>query len=80
MSNKGDKTVVVRVERRFAHPVYKKTVRRFRKFHAHDAENRCRLGERVTIQETPPLSKMKHWTVLQEARAAVSEGSSEKRL
>ena len=79
MSNKGDKTVVVRVERRFAHPVYKKTVRRFRKLHAHDAENRCQLGELVTIQETPPVSKMKHWTVLQADRAAGSEGG-EKRL
>ena len=64
VSDKQDKTVVVRVERRFTHPAMKKTVRRSKKYHAHDEENRYHAGEAVRIQESRPLSKRKHWVVI----------------
>ncbi len=64
VSDRMDKTVVVRVERRFRHPVYKKIVRRSRKFTAHDPENRCKEGDRVRIRECRPISKSKRWEIL----------------
>jgi len=64
VSATNDKTVVVRVERRFTHPLLKKVVRRSKKFHAHDEDNRFSEGDRVRIQECAPVSKMKKWTVL----------------
>jgi len=64
VSAKNDKTVVVRVERRFTHPLLKKVVRRSKKFHAHDEANACREGDKVRIQECAPVSKKKKWTVL----------------
>ena len=64
VSDRMDKTVVVRVERRFPHPVYKKTVKRSVRFKAHDEKNECRAGDRVRIVETRPLSKDKRWRVL----------------
>lgn len=64
VSDKGDKTVVVKVERTFLHPVLKKTVRRSSKFHAHDEANAFKLGELVEIQECPPKSKLKRWEVV----------------
>lgn len=64
VSDKGDKTVVVKVERTFLHPVLKKTVRRSSKFHAHDEANAYKLGEVVEIQECPPKSKLKRWEVV----------------
>jgi small subunit ribosomal protein S17 len=64
VSDKMDKTVVVKVERRFLHPVYKKTVKRSKKYKAHDPENSCREGDRVSIVETRPLSKQKRWRVV----------------
>ena len=64
VSDKGDKTVVVRVERRIMHPLYKKFIRRSRKMHAHDPENRFKVGDRVRIQECRPISKLKRWEVL----------------
>ncbi|MDX2236623.1 MAG: 30S ribosomal protein S17 [Hyphomonadaceae bacterium] len=64
VSDKGDKTVVVQVERTFLHPVLKKTVRRSTKFHAHDEANAFKVGELVEIQECPPKSKMKRWEVV----------------
>lgn len=66
VSNKSDKTVVVQVERRFTHPVLKKTVRRSKKYHAHDSNNRCKEGEQIRIQETAPISKTKMWIVIGE--------------
>jgi small subunit ribosomal protein S17 len=65
VSNKQDKTVVVRVERRFTHPVLKKTVRSSKKYHAHDEGNACKEGDIVRIQEGRPISKLKRWVVLQ---------------
>jgi len=64
VSDKTDKTVTVRVERRFTHPLYKKTVRRTKNYHAHDRENRFKVGDIVSIEETRPISKMKSWIVL----------------
>lgn len=64
VSDKMDKTVVVAVTRLYQHPVYKKTVKQITKFKAHDGENRCKIGDNVSIIETRPLSKEKRWTVL----------------
>jgi small subunit ribosomal protein S17 len=64
VSDKNDKTVVVRVERRLTHPVLKKTVRLSKKYHAHDEDNVFKEGEIVRIEECPPVSKNKRWVVL----------------
>jgi len=64
VSNKMDKTVVVAIERVFAHPMYRKYISRRSKFKAHDAENACRIGDRVLIEESRPLSKTKRWVVV----------------
>ena len=64
VSDKGDKTVVVNVERIFTHPLFKKTVRRSNRFHAHDAENKYKVGDLVRIQECAPKSRLKRWEVI----------------
>ncbi len=64
VSDKGDKTVVVRVERRVKHPVLQKIVRRSNKFHAHDETNQYKVGDVVMIEECRPLSKLKTWAVI----------------
>ena len=64
VSDKTDKTVVVRVERRVKHPLYGKIIKRSKKYHAHDEGNEFREGETVRIEETRPISKLKTWTVL----------------
>ena len=64
VSDKQAKTLVVKVERRFTHPVLKKTVRRSKKYHAHDEAGRFKVGDAVSIEETRPISKLKRWTVL----------------
>ena len=61
VSDKGDKTIVVKVDTIKAHPRYKKVVRRSKKFHAHDEQNAAKLGDVVRIVETRPLSKTKNW-------------------
>ncbi len=61
VSNKGDMTVVVEVERKFMHPRYRKTVRSHKKYMAHDVENTCNIGDRVRIIETAPISRRKRW-------------------
>lgn len=71
ISNKMDKTVVVQVERLVKHPLYKKYIRRRNKFKAHDKDNVCQIGDRVTIIETRPLSKTKRWSVSQIVEKAV---------
>jgi len=65
VSDKGDKTVVVRVERKVKHPLYGKIIRRSKKYHAHDEANAYREGETVRIEETAPISKLKTWTVIE---------------
>lgn len=64
VSDKNEKTVVVRVERRFTHPLLKKTVRRSKKYHAHDDSNAIKVGDIVNIEECSPISKNKRWTVV----------------
>lgn len=64
VSDKMDKTVVVRVERRVKHPLYKKYVRRHKKYYAHDPKNECKVGDLVEIIESRPLSRLKRWRVL----------------
>ena len=63
VSDKGDKTVVVRVERRVKHPLYGKIIKLSKKYHAHDAANEFHVGEIVRIEECAPISKLKTWTV-----------------
>lgn len=67
VSNTGDKTVVVRVERRVRHPLYGKIIRRSKKYHAHDPENAYDVGDVVRIQECKPISKLKSWEVFADA-------------
>jgi small subunit ribosomal protein S17 len=73
VSDKMDKTIVVRVERRLQHPRFKKVITRYKKFYAHDEERAARLGDRVRIQETRPLSKTKSWRLVEVVNRAVSE-------
>jgi small subunit ribosomal protein S17 len=65
VSDKQNKTVVVRVERRYTHPMLKKTVRRSKKYHAHDEKNEFKVGDIVWIEERRPLSRLKRWEVIQ---------------
>lgn len=67
ISDKADKTVSVRVERRVMHPLYKKFIRRTKKYAAHDPDNRCKVGEMVRIRECRPISKSKRWEVIPDA-------------
>jgi small subunit ribosomal protein S17 len=64
VSDKGDKTVVVLVERKVKHPLYGKIIRRSKKYHAHDEANEYKAGETVRIEETAPISKLKTWKVI----------------
>jgi small subunit ribosomal protein S17 len=77
VSDKQDKTVVVRVERRFAHPVMGKTIRRSNKFHAHDEKNEFSVGDLVWIEEHSPISKLKRWQVIRGEKRARSEAPIE---
>ncbi|MBQ9564338.1 MAG: 30S ribosomal protein S17 [Synergistaceae bacterium] len=70
VSNKMDKTVVVKVSRLAEHPLYGKRIRRAKKYVAHDAENTCRIGDEVRIRETRPLSKTKRWELVEVVRRA----------
>ena len=67
ISDRGEKTVVVRVERRYKHPLYKKILRTSKKYSAHDRDNRFKIGDAVRIQECRPISKSKRWEVLAES-------------
>ena len=64
VSDKGDKTIVVNVERKVKHPLYGKIIRRSKKYHAHDEANEYKQGETVRIEETAPISKLKTWKVI----------------
>jgi len=72
VSDKADKTVVVRVERRITHPLYKKIIRRSKKYMAHDPDNSFKVGDVVRIEECRPLSARKRWQVVTEAAAAAA--------
>jgi small subunit ribosomal protein S17 len=73
VSDKQDKTVVVRVERRFTHPVMKKTIRRSKTFHAHDEKNEFKVGDLVQIEEHKPISKLKRWLVISGEKRSKTE-------
>ncbi len=73
VSDKQDKTVVVKVERRFTHPVMKKTVRRSKNYHAHDEANVAKIGDKVLIQESRPHSKLKTWELVDGAKESGGE-------
>ena len=64
VSDKMDKTIVVKVERRVQHPIYKKFIRRSKKYHAHDEKNEFKVGDTVWIEERRPISKLKCWEVI----------------
>ena len=64
VSDKNDKTIVVQVERRYTHPLLKKTVRRTKKYHAHDEKNSFKVGDQVSIEETRPISRNKRWIAI----------------
>ncbi|RMG92106.1 MAG: 30S ribosomal protein S17 [Zetaproteobacteria bacterium] len=72
VSNRGDKTIVVEVERKFLHPRYRKTVRSHKKYMAHDETNTCNIGDRVRIVECAPISKRKCW-MLQDVLTRVEQ-------
>jgi len=72
VSDKMDKTIVVRVDRRFRHPLYKKVLTRSKKFYAHDAEGTAKAGDVVKIRETRPLSKLKRWELVEVVRQAAT--------
>jgi len=67
VSDKQNKTVVVKVERRFTHPLFQKTVRRTKHYHAHDENGAFKVGDTVFIEETAPISKLKRWRVVENA-------------
>lgn len=69
VSDKADKTVVVLVERRVMDPIYKKFIKRTKRYHAHDETNVCKQGETVRIRECRPISKTKCWEIVQDAAA-----------
>jgi len=73
VSNKMHKTIVVRVERKVKHPVYGKYMRRFSKMYAHDETNSCGIGDVVLIQQSRPLSKTKHWVLVEVMERAATE-------
>jgi len=66
VSDKQDKTIVVKVERRFTHPLLKKTVRRTKNYHAHDEHNKAKVGDEVRIEESKPISRLKSWVLVDE--------------
>jgi small subunit ribosomal protein S17 len=72
VSDKMDKTVVVAIESRTAHPKYGKIIVRTKRYKAHDEENKCKIGDQVRIQETRPLSKTKRWAVIDILTTAVN--------
>ncbi|MCE5393433.1 MAG: 30S ribosomal protein S17 [Acidithiobacillus sp.] len=74
VSNRMDKTIVVLVERRVQHPLYKKYIRRSKKFHAHDDSNHCQIGDIVRIEECRPISKTKSWRLVDVVSAVTREG------
>ena len=73
VSDKTDKTVVVRVDRRFTHPTMKKTIRRSKKYHAHDEQNTYATGDTVWIEERRPISKLKCWEVIRGEKKATAQ-------
>jgi len=76
VSNKMTKTIVVRVERRFPHPQFKKIVTSYKKFYAHDENSQAKVGDTVRIEESRPLSKLKRWTLVEVVERAVETAAT----
>ena len=72
LSSKMDKTIVIKVARKVAHPVYKKLVYKTKKYYAHDPKNLCEVGDLVKIIEVKPISKLKRWSVLKVEKKAIN--------
>ena len=68
VSDRMDKTITVKVERRIRHSVYERVIKRSKKYHAHDEQNQCQVGDQVRIMETRPLSKTKRWCLMEVVR------------
>ena len=68
VSDRMDKTITVKVERRIRHSVYERVIKRSKKYHAHDEQNQCQVGDQVRIMETRPLSKTKRWRLVEVVR------------
>lgn len=77
VSDKQEKTVVVKVERRFTHPLLKKTVRRTKNYHAHDEQRTYKVGDVVAIEETRPISRLKRWAVVGHVEAGAGAGTAQ---
>ena len=77
VSDKQNKTIVVRVERRMMHPIYKKFIKRSKKYAAHDEENTCKIGDSVRIEECRPISKRKTWLVIERNGTPLAENAAE---
>ena len=73
LSSTNDKTIVVKVERKFKHPAYKKFIKRSKKYHAHDEKNEFKVGDIVFIRECKPYSKLKTWEVILEEKKRVEK-------
>ena len=71
VSDKMEKTIVVKVDRKFSHPMYNKYIKRSKKYYAHDSKNNCEFGDTVLIEESKPLSKLKRWRVKEVKEKAV---------
>lgn len=76
VSTRMNKTIVVRVERRYAHPLFRKVVRKYKKFYAHDEKNEANVGDIVKIQEVRPLSRLKRWRLKEITRANIEAARS----
>jgi small subunit ribosomal protein S17 len=76
VSNKMTKTIVVRVERRFPHPQFKKIVTSYKKFYAHDEQSQAKVGDTVCIEESRPLSKLKRWTLVKVVERAIETAAA----
>lgn len=79
VSDKADKTIIVAVERRFTDPVMKKTVRKSKRYHAHDAGNVAKIGDKVRIRECRPISRLKSWELLPMHPATTLDDTAEQR-
>ncbi|MFL2714719.1 MAG: 30S ribosomal protein S17 [Gammaproteobacteria bacterium] len=77
-SNKSDKTVTVKIERKVKHPLYGKVIKRATKVHAHDEDNSASIGDIVSVKECRPLSKTKTWTLVSDTLSQTSEENMEK--
>ncbi len=72
VGDKANQTITVLVERRIMHPLYKKFIKRTKKYHVHDQDNRCKVGDKVRIEECRPISKTKSWRIIGDSASSAS--------